>query len=213
MITVIVNQKGGVGKTTTAVHYASWLQRKKYKVLLVDSDAQNLSFLWAKSLPFLAISEVNPDELAEQIPLWSQDYEAIVIDGAGGLAATTKVILYYANVALIPCQPAALDLVSSGSVIKLVKQAQQIRPELRSAAFINRAIPRTRLAQETKEALTHMEAINFLPTMIHQRQCIADAFGQHSTVFDMGKAGIKSAQEYNALFQEVNALWVSPANL
>ena len=36
----LVNQKGGVGKTTTAVSLASYIGKKKKKVLVVDLDPQ-----------------------------------------------------------------------------------------------------------------------------------------------------------------------------
>ncbi len=208
MITAIVNQKGGVGKSSTAVHLAYWLKQQGKSVLLIDSDSQRSSSMWVESLaldlPTIALTD--PNELAEQIPTLVKGYDHTVIDGAGGLSETTRVILYYAHIALMPCQPTALDLVSSGSVVRLVKQAQGFRPDLIGATFINRAIPRTRLEREIQTALNNLEGIVSLKTIIYQRQSIADAFGQSQTVFDMGSNGEKSATEYHNLFAEVMAL-------
>jgi len=42
-IIVIANQKGGIGKTTTATALATILQRREYKTLLIDADMQGNS--------------------------------------------------------------------------------------------------------------------------------------------------------------------------
>ena len=43
---VITNNKGGVGKTATAVTLASLMKRRGYRVLLVDADSQGNSTKW-----------------------------------------------------------------------------------------------------------------------------------------------------------------------
>jgi chromosome partitioning protein len=210
MIIAIINQKGGTGKTCTAVHLAYWLSQIQNKtVQLIDADAQASSSTWLKTLSVEIPHQVlnNPNELAEQVPDLAQGTAFTVIDGAGSLSELTRVVLYYAHLALIPCQPTALDLHSSGSVVRLIRQAQGFRgKDLQAAAFLSRAIARTRLKDESIAVLDNIEGVRLLNTIVHQRQSIADAFGQQAVVWEMGATAKKAASEYSALFEEVMGL-------
>lgn len=75
MIITTASFKGGVGKTTTAIHIAAYLQTKG-DTLLVDGDPNRSAIRWAKrgdDIPFMVCSE-------QQAPKYARNYEHIVID-------------------------------------------------------------------------------------------------------------------------------------
>ena len=203
---VVVNQKGGAGKSTIAVHLARWLQRQKQPIFLVDADGQKTSSIWLESLaneiPFQVIQ--NPDELLEQLPKLAQEYEWLLVDGPATLSETTRALLLWADLALIPCQPAGVDLASASDTVRLVRQAQAIRSGLpRAALFLNKAIKGTKLKDEAFAVLQQVEDVSLLKTIIHQRQVITDSFGQGATVFDMtGTPAGTARRELESLFKQ-----------
>lgn len=68
LIYTIANQKGGVGKTTTAVNLAAFIAARRARVLLVDSDPQNN----ATSSLGIKLDQNSPslyDTLIDNVPL------------------------------------------------------------------------------------------------------------------------------------------------
>ena len=80
----LINQKGGVSKSTTSIHLAYWLAvKKKKKVLLVDADSQKSSSQWIdgmdQQIPVSILQ--SPDEILEQLPDLSSNYDYVIVDG------------------------------------------------------------------------------------------------------------------------------------
>jgi chromosome partitioning protein len=202
VIIALVNQKGGVGKTTVAVHMAYWLS-KKGSAVLVDSDVQQSSSNWLSDLDIPCSVTSDPEELLDLIPELAQQYDAVVVDGPAGQTEITKAILYGCDLALIPCKPSGLDTHSSSKIIRMLKQAQRIRGGMPKAAlFLNQAVKGTVLLKESRELLSQT-GVPLLPTVIYNRQSISDAPGQGITVWlDSTSPAKGAATDFESLFRE-----------
>jgi chromosome partitioning protein len=122
-VITFVNQKGGCGKSTSAVHFAYFLKRSGKNVLLVDADAQRSSSFWLESMddPIRSAVVQSPDELLEQIPELKAECDYLVVDGPAGLAEPTRAILFRADLAVIPCKPTGLDSHSAFEAVRLIR--------------------------------------------------------------------------------------------
>lgn len=205
-VIALTNQKGGCAKSTTAVHFAYWLTQKKHQVLLIDADAQRSSSIWLQSLETPIPSEViqSPDDLLEKIPELASGYDFLIVDGPAGLSEATRAILFRTDLAIVPCQPTGVDLRSASDAVRLIKQAQSVRNGPPTAAlFLSRAVKGTKLLEEAMVLLAKTE-VPILKSVIHQKQAIADTFGQGATVWELpGKPAAESAREFDRLFKEI----------
>ena len=205
----VLNQKGGVGKSTTAVHLARWLQLQGQAVQVADLDPQHTSAAWLAAADGFVIpcSRIPPDSdsVLEQLPPLLNASQVVVVDGPAGLSDATRAVMLLADVVLTPVQPAGADLRSAVEVLRLVVQARRIRrgpPE--AAVFLNRCTKGTRLLSEARQVLAGLEGFRALAQAITQRQVLSDCFAQGITVFEIGTGPpLEAAGEYGRLFTEL----------
>ena len=140
MLIAVVNAKGGVGKSTIAVHLAVWLQEQGRRVLLVDADVQGSSSIWlGEAAPEIPVARLQTaDDILDQLPKLSPAVDDVVIDGPGGLSEVSRSILFVADYALLPCGPSIVDLRAASDAIRVLRQAQAIRKGPPEAVRISR---------------------------------------------------------------------------
>lgn len=105
MITTVASFKGGVGKTTTAVHLATWFAERA-PTLLLDGDQNRSASGWAKrgSLPFKVVDE-------RQAARYAREYTHTVIDTqARPTPEDLRILVEGCDLLVIPTTPDALSL-------------------------------------------------------------------------------------------------------
>ncbi len=203
MITAIVNQKGGAGKTTVAVNLAAGLTQRNFRVILVDSDPQGSVMQWASIVPQEALEVLHQTGLGDKKslrPLLRRG-DHIVIDTPPALGAASLTAMRLADLVVIPLGPSPLDIWSSRETLALFAEAQKRNRRLKGRLLIARKIPRTRIGKEAREAL-HFAGLPVLETEIHQRVAYVEAMIGGRSVLQMSPSS-EARREIERLCEEI----------
>ena len=186
MIIGVLQQKGGVGKTTLALNLAAAYAKEGLRVLLVDADPQGSALAWSSvreaAPPFSVIGMPKPT-LHKELPAVAADYDLVVIDGAPRVNELARSAILASNYVLIPVQPSPFDIWSCAEIVNLVTEAQQFRPDIMAGFVINRKIGNTAIARDVMSAFTQFP-FPVLEPKVSQRVAFAEAAAQGLTVIE-----------------------------
>jgi chromosome partitioning protein len=191
-----LNQKGGVGKTTLAVHVAEAMARHGQQVLLVDADPQGSALDWAaarRGEPRFAVAGLPRASIHTELPGLAHGRDVVLIDGPPRVNDVARSAILASDLVLIPVQPSPYDVWAAKEIVDLVLEARVYKSGLRAAFVVNRKIVNTALGRDVTEALATYP-LPVLEAAICQRVAFAESAASGQTVLEAQPDGPAAAE-------------------
>jgi len=205
-IIAVLNTKGGVGKTTTALNLAVTRALIGRDVLAVDGDRQG-SLIAAlanreNSLhPQIAVAHYADGQiLRQQVTMARNRYADIIIDAGGRDNSALRAALMLADLVLIPFMPRSFDVWALDDMAALLAEARAAR-DIRAIAFLAMADPKGKDNEDAASAAP--EGIEFLPASVGRRKAISDAAGRGRGILEEPGRDPKATAEMRRLVTAV----------
>lgn len=214
LVVSVANSKGGVGKSTLATNLAAVAAGEGRAVLLVDTDPQASSTLFAATrgaeLPPIRVIQLTKPILHREIPKLAEPYDLVVLDTGGRETATFRSAIAASSLILVPVTPSAYDIWASEDTFSIIDEFVHTH-DIATRVVLNQVIAGTRVASEALTALAEMTAdqeVTVLATRLHARVAWKVACSQGLAVTEYEPRGA-AAEELRALWREL-ALFDAP---
>jgi len=208
MIILVGSQKGGCGKSTTAVNISAELAGRGHDVVLVDADRQCTAANWAmdrdeneKLAKVYCVQKY--ENIRETLVDLDKRYGYVVVDAAGRDSRELRTGMTAAHILIVPFRPSQPDLDTLPNMQEIIVQAKDLNPDLKVYGLITMAPTNPIIHEEAdaRECLTDYPEIKLLSTMIRDRKVYRDAMSDGLSVVEMDNP--KAKAEIRQLIQEI----------
>lgn len=207
MIILVGNQKGGCGKSTTAVNLSALLAQLRIDVLLVDADRQSTATNWVTDRGDTGLPIVNSvqkyDNIHHSLLDLAQRYQAVVVDAAGRDSRELRTGMIAADILLMPFRPSQPDLDTLPKMQELLTHARDLNQSLQPFALLTMAPtnPVINEIEQSKSVFGDFPEISLLETIIFERKVYRDGMSEGRGVVEMNNS--KAAAEFISLVTEL----------
>lgn len=208
MIILVGSQKGGCGKSTTAVNISAQLAKDGSDVVLVDADRQCTAANWAmdraQNSKLATVHCVQKYEnIRDTLLDLDKRYQHVIVDAAGRDSRELRTGMTAAHILLVPFRPSQPDLDTMPKMQEIILQAKDLNPNLSVCGLLTMAPtnPVVNEAKEAREYLADYPEIKLLETIIRDRKAYRDCMPEGQGVIEMDNA--KAADEILSLVKEM----------
>lgn len=207
MIIAVINQKGGVAKSTSTVNIGVALALSGARVLLLDLDTQRDLLSYSDLVPGVTVASADHKSLPTHLKNGSpqDDYEHALLDCPPALNEESAAALKVAHVALVPLQAEYAALRGLARLMETIEVARsRYNPNLRLKILLTMYDARARHCAEVEAEVRKRFGAQVLTPVIRRSIAFAEASLSHQSILQFAPRSA-GAQAYRAVAQQLIA--------
>lgn len=207
MIIVLAHNKGGVGKTTTALNLTEILKPD----IVIDQDAHSnlvtLNSFREPSAQFNVLSGLSKNDLIEQLKQ-SEQGKLILVDCGGFDSELNRIAVALSDLVIVPANDDITEVIGLKSFDKTLSEiSAEMGTPINGRVLFTRVHPRRKKFDDVESFLNNSKHLSRLNTTIPTRKDYGKAALDGMGVFAHPKTKHSdAARDIKALASEINAL-------